>query len=240
MKFRFKPPVLVIMAAVFFTAVFISLGKWQLRQAERKTDIIALHEANQLKPALPLREALADAGIRQNNRRVFLRGTPIPDRQFLLDNKVFMGRVGFDVLTPFVVENDSVVVLVDRGWQAMGARRSDLPDISIAAHLMDIEGALSLSEKGFTLGGMDEGERGWPRIIQYIDFNKIEGLLEAKLVPFVVRLADHPAAYIERPRPVATITPDKHKGYAFQWFAMAAAVLVLFVALNLKRRKDHD
>ena len=34
---------------------------------------------------------------------------------------------------------------------------------------------------------------------------------------FVLRLdADHPYAYTERSRPVVSMTPDKHRAYAFQ------------------------
>lgn len=227
------------MATVFLVFVFISLGKWQLRQADHKTEIIALYEKNKRQPALPLHEVL-NLDAKKNNRRVSLRGTPWPERQFLLDNKVFAGRVGFDVLTPFILENGSGVVLVDRGWQALGERRSDLPEVPIAPKMMSLQGRLMASEKGFALGGMDEGEQTWPRIIQYIDYEELSRLLAKPLVPFVVRLdADQPGAYIERPRPVVSLMPDKHKAYAFQWFALAVAVFILFLALNVKRKPNN-
>ena len=240
MQFRFSPPLLATMATVFLVFVFISLGKWQLRQADSKAAIIALHEKNKQLPPLPLQQ-LDAAGAAQNNRRVSLRGAPLPERQFLLDNKVFKGRVGFDVLTPFAIENSAALMLVDRGWLAMGMRRSDLPDVRIAPEVAELTGSLYVSEKGFTLGAMDEGEHSWPRIIQYVDYERLSELLSAKVLPFVLRLdADHPYAYTERSRPVVSITPDKHKAYAFQWFALAAAVFILFLALNIKRKTSDD
>ena len=241
MKLRFKPPLLATMATVFVVFVFISLGKWQLRQADNKAAIVATHEKNQLQPAVPVQQLLDDASAAQNNRRVALRGAALPQRQFLLDNKVFQGQVGFDVLTPFVLEDGAGIVLLDRGWRRLGAKRSDLPEVHLPAQTMDIEGSVYVGEKGFTLGGMDEGEQGWPRIIQYLDYERLSQILGGTVLPFVVRLdADHPHAYTTRARPVVTIMPDKHRAYAFQWFALAAAVLLLFFFLNIKRKRNDD
>ena len=35
-----------------------------------------------------------------------------------------------------------------------------------------------------------------------------------------------------------TLTPDRHLGYAVQWFGLAATVLVVAVVLTARRRKE--
>src|SRR5207244_3970484 len=47
--------------------------------------------------------------------------------QLFIDNKVHAGRPGFHVVAPLRLAASSRYVLVDRGWIAQGARRSDLP-----------------------------------------------------------------------------------------------------------------
>ena len=36
-----------------------------------------------------------------------------------------------------------------------------------------------------------------------------------------------------------TLTPDRHLGYAVQWFGLAATVLVVAVVLTTRRRKER-
>jgi surfeit locus 1 family protein len=57
-----------------------------------------------------------------------------------------------------------------------------------------------------------------------------------KEVLALVLVAETPGAGLSRviERPAENI--DKHRGYAFQWFALAGAVVVLWVVVNLRRR----
>jgi cytochrome oxidase assembly protein ShyY1 len=41
-------------------------------------------------------------------------------------------------------------------------------------------------------------------------------------------------------RPSLRFGPARHLGYAFQWFALAIAAVVIFIALNLRRRPTEQ
>jgi cytochrome oxidase assembly protein ShyY1 len=39
--------------------------------------------------------------------------------------------------------------------------------------------------------------------------------------------------------PVEEITPEKHVGYAVQWFGLATALLIIYLGVNTKRVSRH-
>src|SRR5690606_22816052 len=43
-------------------------------------------------------------------------GRYLADRQFLIDNMILDGRVGYFVITPFQFSRDEPLLLVNRGW----------------------------------------------------------------------------------------------------------------------------
>ena len=66
----------------------------------------------------------------------------LPENQFLLDNKVYKRKAGYDVITPMLV-NDKIL-LVNRGW-VDGNNRLTMPDIDIATINTDVEGYTRMS-----------------------------------------------------------------------------------------------
>ena len=214
----------------------IEFGRWQLDRAEEKTRILETYQQRASESAVALPERIEDID-RWRYRKVHAVATPLPDRQFLLDNRTHGGQAGFNVLTPFELKNGDLL-LVDRGWVPLGEYRRTLPDVSILEEPMRVEGTIYAPYKeAFSLGGMDEGEFGWPRIIQFLDFNLLERRLNQTLRKFTVRL--DPAArhgYL-RDWSIVSLPPDRHLGYAFQGFAFAAAVLAVFLILTLRRKK---
>jgi len=54
---------------------------------------------------------------------------------------------------------------------------------------------------------------------------------------YEVRLEPGPASF-QVSWPVIAMSPDKHTGYAVQWFALAAALLGLFIFLGLVNARE--
>lgn len=40
--------------------------------------------------------------------------------------------------------------------------------------------------------------------------------------------------------PVETISPEKHLGYAVQWFALAVALVIIYLGVNTRRIDDEE
>ena len=230
------------LAAVSAVALFSGLGLWQLERAADKRAIIAALERESRTPV----EALPGdtAGLRALAfREVSVRGRFL-DKQFLLDNRLFEGRPGFDVLTPLSLA-DGRVILVDRGWVPAGPRRQPQATLTPpAGQPVGVRGRRWLPQTGIGLGparapvNSGGGDPAWPRMATRVEFDALEAALGQELIPAVIR-ADGDARWLYRPRPLRpAFGPMRHYGYAFQWFALALTVVVVSgVLLRQRRRK---
>jgi len=197
-------------------------------------------------------EALSEQGVSAVVfRRVTVKGKLLGDQQFLWDNRIHKGVAGFEVLVPVQLQEDGLpIVLVNRGWVQPGASRSELPDIALSSDLVSdveitFEGVHTLPSRGFAGGRALEsavpGEtRSWPALLQYPDYFEISGALGHPVIMGIVQEAKvsntnlQGLFYVNNWSPVAN-GPEKHYGYAFQWFAMFVALAVIFLVTNSRR-----
>ena len=216
----------------------MSLGNWQLRRAGEKQALQERFDNRESGATLLLPSRLFEVKDVEY-ARVAVRGEFLPHYTILLDNRVRNGVVGYDVLTPVSVEGGGLSVLVNRGWIAAGPRRDVLPKFPTPAGLQSLEGiALAPSGRYFELGA-DHAAGGKAAaavepVWQNLNFERYAETTRLALQPFLVRQTsasdDGLARTWERPdRGV-----DIHRGYAFQWYSLAALILVLYVVLNLR------
>ncbi len=237
-----RPRWLPLVAATAAFALFVSLGTWQLQRAGERAEEVEAIGAAEEQPPLPL--PADDVIPALAWQFVALEGRFMPARQFLLDNRTLDGDTGFVVLTPFRL-HDGRVVLVDRGWVvADGREPADSIQLPPAAEsVTTVIGRLWLAESGFSIGpALADTGNGWPRTTTRVDYAALGDALGHELVPAIVRLeADLP--WRLRARPVEPgFGPERHLGYAFQWYALAATVLIVTLALlfRMRRRRLHD
>jgi cytochrome oxidase assembly protein ShyY1 len=80
----------------------------------------------------------------------------------------------------------------------------------------------------------------WPQRIQSIDINKISQLLAKPLLPFIVYVDnDDSLGYIKEWVPIV-MPPEKHRGYAFQWFSLAIAWFILMLSASYKSASKNE
>jgi surfeit locus 1 family protein len=228
---RFQPALLPGVAALAALALTLALGNWQSRRAEEKLalgrglDDAARHAVLAL-PPVPV-----DAHAYEFSR-VSARGEYLPKYTILLDNKVLHGVPGYQVLTPLKISGGDVHVLVNRGWAAAGARRDSLPQVRMPAGIQAVEGiAVVPSSRILELDAKTEEGAVWQNLVlaRYANWSGL------KLQPVVLQQtsdADDGLARVwERPDTGA----DKHRGYAFQWYALSTMIVIAYVALSFKR-----
>ncbi len=218
--------------------VFVSLGRWQQGRAVEKALIVGSSQrrAKQSVKPLPM-DRVEYESLRY--LPVSVEGEYDNQHQFLLDNQVRNHRVGYNVFTPVKIKESEKSVLVDRGWIAQGLTRQLLPDINIGKTKVNISGVVYVPySKGFHLGGLDDGEFLWPRVIQFLDFDVISERLGYDLLPIVIRLSPKAENGFLREWAVVNMGPEKHYAYALQWYALALAMAIIFMILVLKKRND--
>jgi surfeit locus 1 family protein len=230
---RFRPGLPATVFTAFFLPVLLALGSWQLGRAEEKRRMFADFEAGSGTPV-----ALADhpAGLDGLTRyaRVEANGSYLPERQFLLDNMVEEQQAGYRVLTPLLLA-DGRAVLVDRGWvpKAFG-QEAGLPDVGVDGSPRAVTGRIDrLPRPGIELEG-GQGT-GWPRVVQFPSADELSEALGRPLVPGLILLdAAEPDGFLRNWRP-SDFGPERHVGYAVQWFALAVTLVILYLAWSFRK-----
>lgn len=223
---------------VLFFPLMIGLGLWQLDRETQKRDMLEQQTRQQQQEPAPVGRVDWQAGDALSFLPVSAQGRYLDERSFLLDNRLRDSRVGYEVLTPF--QSRDGTLLVNRGWIALGETRQQLPSIPPIAGEQTISGFLHVPE-GRTLvlsGDADPLADQWPRRIQRIDLVRISDLVGQELLPYTLRLDDDAPGALVTDWTAQPIRPETHRGYAVQWFAMAAALLILFLYSSLTRKED--
>ncbi|AGA34658.1 Cytochrome oxidase biogenesis protein Surf1, facilitates heme A insertion [Thioalkalivibrio nitratireducens DSM 14787] len=228
-------------AGVALLALFLALGHWQLQRADEKRALLAAFEAAAGERYQPL-DLSADPLETLRFQAVVVSGHYLREQQFLLDNQVREGRIGYRVITPLVHSGSGRAVLIERGWIPRSPERGMLPDVSegLSADPVSIRGHVYVPfGEGYRLGAMDDAAT-WPRVIQYLDFEAMGERLQRDVVPLTVRLdPDQPSGYLRDWRPVLPMGPERHLAYAVQWFGLALALVIIALVLT-RRRRFHE
>lgn len=233
----FAPRAWSAIATAAALAVFVSLGWWQIGRGREKQALVdSFARGTQTSVALA-----GDVTVDELPRYQHVRaeGRYDPAHQVLIDNMPsHAGRPGYRVLTPFVREGSHRLLLVDRGWVPLGATREALPAVEVAAEHRAVAGRLDqLPAPGVRVGqAAAPGDERWPRVLNFPRVQDLEQALGAPVESRIVLLDPAAPDGFERVwRPALQSGPERHLGYAVQWFALAIVALAIFVALSLQR-----
>lgn len=226
-----------LLLALAVAAAFASLGCWQLRRADEKAAWLADWAERAHRPAVDL-AALDAAAATSRYRRVVLRGEYRPQHEFLLLNRIHDGRPGVEVYTPFAPAGGGDWLLVNRGWYEATPGHVPAP-LPPPAGLVAIDGLLAQpANPGLRLGSI-EPAGPWPQPVVWLDAPAAARALGRGVLGAVLLLDPAlPGGFVRdwHPDP-GMFGPERHRGYAVQWFALAVTVLVTFVALDRRRRR---
>lgn len=214
------------------------LGLWQLERAQEKVEQqLAFQAAGQQAPTplseVPIAGVQFDA-LQHQNRRVVLRGEYLNERNIFLIYQAYEDQIGWEVITPFLLEDGSQVALVSRGWSGIGTVEE------LAAAVPAITGRVAIEGQLFVPTPEQSAQRGdalaaeWPRIQRHLNSGELAPLFAAPLFPYVVRLAEKQPGVLVRHWPLVLVDSGRNFSYALQWFAMAIAVALasLFLGSN--------
>ncbi|HZH44511.1 MAG TPA: SURF1 family protein [Lysobacter sp.] len=222
--------------ALLAIALFVRLGLWQSQRAvEKQAMLRAAASVLDRREPQPLARAADPRRVRgydwaEGRGRFAARGP------LLLDNQQRGGRTGVRVYRIFVPEPAGTPLLVDLGWLPLAGRR-ELPAIERLDGSHVLRGLLAPPPSPGLALGAPLARHGDAWLMTRVDPAAIarETGLPA-LAPRVLRL--DPALPLGYERDLVllanTLPPEKHRGYAVQWFALAAAVLVTAVLLTVR------
>jgi surfeit locus 1 family protein len=228
---------IVLLAALAGVVLTLRLGVWQLDRATQKLALQAALDERARRPALEAAglATTAEAAEAQHFRPVQLTGRWIAGRTVFLDNRQMNGRPGFFVVTPLQLDGRPEAVLVQRGWVARDfIDRTRLPALTTPPGRVEVHGLIAPPPaRLYDFGGGAEGA-----IRQNLDVAAYARETGLALLPLSVWQSEAPGNAgdgLQRQWPQPAVDVHKHRGYAFQWFALAALMTGLYVWFQLVR-----
>ena len=239
----------ILALVIFIVPLLLRLGFWQLQRADEKIQLQAAYDHQQSLPAasfdqfqgLKNHAVTGTAGIHSelnqepllSSRRVLLRGKYDNQQMILLDNQIVQGKAGYDVISPFITYKGALV-LINRGWIAGFADRNTLPKIGSVNNVVEVEASIYIPlGKAITLAP-DEWPEGWPLVVQWLNIPRIADRLAQDVFPYVLRIEDGHSGVLHRHWLPINTQPEKHWGYAVQWFLMALSLTIFWLYTSIK------
>ena len=224
---------LLVLLGLLVATGFALLGRWQLHRAVEKQDMLdAVSRVMRTRAPGPLTAAAQPRGYDWAAGSGHFLGAPV----LLLDNQRRGDAVGVHVYLPFQSDAGQTL-LVDMGWLALPGDRK-LPEVSVPVGSHQVSGLLSPPPApGIALGPAYVAQgRNW--LLTRVDITALSAASRLSLAPRVLRL--DPALALGYPRDLDllsnTLPPERHRGYALQWFGLSLAVLVTTFLLYFRRR----
>jgi cytochrome oxidase assembly protein ShyY1 len=234
------------------------LGIWQLeRKAQKDIRLVQISERQSNRPyelsELLLAQSVSDnSDVNIQDFPVSFDGTAQMDSLFFIDNKIESGRAGYQLVVP-VVTMAGDIVLTNFGWLRGNGIRGQLPQVSaevralVSSQSLQFSGIVSYPSINRMVSETNTAFGQFPVLLQQIDVIQIQrhlsttGFLQsAELFPFVVNLEPEPnSEFIRNWQPVV-MSPEKHLGYAVQWFGLAIAALTIYLLSLMKLFKTKN
>lgn len=235
---RFRPALWPTLFTLPALAALLGLGTWQLYRLDWKTDLIAEREARGTAPAIVLPREIADPRALEF-RRVRLAGRFLHEAEMYLSGRTFKGQVGVHVATPMVLA-DGRGLLVDRGWVPMARKDPASRAEGQPEGLVVVEALLRTGGwKGSAMFRPDN--RPEDNTWFWVDPEAMAARAGLKNPVTAVYAAAGPA---ENPGglPVGGQTRvnlrNDHLQYAITWYALAVALVVIYVLFHLRHRPE--
>lgn len=212
-------------------SILINLGLWQLSRADEKSQIEQKVTQREQLASIRLSELTAEQVNNPTGVRVSIKATPVKGRYLLLDNQSVDGEVGYLALQLIKTQTGNSLLL-ERGFVPSSLYRSELPKVDWLSEPFAFTGRL-YNRSMNPLSQELHMEQGEVSRIQNLNFSQLREAWRIDLVPYVVQPIMDSWPYVQPWRPIS-MKPEKHLGYAVQWFSMAAVLALLAIGLLVR------
>lgn len=243
---KIKLPLMLIVGLLIVLSM-LRLGVWQLDRAEQKQLILSQLQAKSEQAHTDLLAISKNIQLeRQRFRNVSAAGVYDADKSIYIDNQVVNGQVGYQIFTPLIL-TPGQAILVARGWLPVGSSRDVLPVFETPLESQALIGRLNLPPAQPPL--WDESYNVYNGAVwQYLPISEYAQQMQLNVLPLVLELAPEQTAESDESkspfvREWSAVNDEwvaKHKGYAFQWFAMAVAFFIACLVLLIRKVSTHN
>ena len=221
---------------VIFAIACCALGTWQLNRRAEALAEVARIDANYDADPVPVGEALPDLAAFDVDQRwqvVALTGEFLVDDEVVVRNRPFGGSSGFEVITPFRLD-DGTVFMVDRGWIAQNSQGRPSEAAPAPTGQVEVTARLKAGEDriaGRTSTGVE---------LATIDLDELAERVDGPTYTGAYGVLVQSGADVDEP-PLAAARPIRDEGphlsYALQWYVFALLGFIgLAWAANQERK----
>ncbi len=233
-----KTLVKLLLYATAITLLFlmIRLGFWQLSRAEEK-QIIQNFVVEQNTKEIDLGKTLVS--IDNLYQQAFGVGEYIHDQGILIDSQVSEGKVGYHIVTPFRLEKNGRIILVNSGWIPVGVSRKIKPKVSLPEGRLNVSGRLQKPHAKPPIW-KDETPLVQDGAWQYLSIEEFMKRSNLTVSPLILELEPNlvgVGGYERKWRVYDDTWINRHKAYALQWFSMAFVFTLMCLVLEFRSRR---
>jgi len=214
-------------------AAFGRLGLWQLDRAAEKVEAQAALVIESSLNAAPIESIpnghLHRANPELQNRHVSMKGEFVNDRTILLLAEFFQGMIGYGVVTPFRLESNDQLILVNRGWTTAILPPDTPPNLRPVSGSVEITGQIYVPAENERVIASQIDASVWPLRMRSLEIDIIAEIIDEPLFPFEVRLTEEQDGVLVRHWPAVNADVNQNLSYSIQWFSLS--LLVLFASL---------
>jgi cytochrome oxidase assembly protein ShyY1 len=215
-------------------SILIRLGFWQLSRMEEKKETQRVWRLGQNAKPQALETILSDSALPKAHQRVILPSLFWLSYVLLLDNQSNAHQAGYRIFYLASTQANTLskpLILVKGPWIPYGSIEHNPflnPENSLGVINAGL-GYIQFPSRGFQLGKQSHSvPLRWPLIVQWIDLNQLSDLIGHPIAPF----------WIQLDRPITlSLSPQKHLGYAVQWFLFAGLWLAHGIFLLQRKHK---
>jgi surfeit locus 1 family protein len=218
-------------------ALTVALGFWQLGRADTKQALQRRIDDFAKQPPI----ALDASALKLDEvllRHVEARGRFEPRYAVFIDNRLYKHQPGYYVYMPLRITGSDRYVLVNRGWVAAGAERNRAPAVKTHEGDVVVRGtAVPPSERFLELSSTVADGNIWQNMV----LERFRQATKLDVQPVIVQqteLANTPDDGLIRDWPPVDLKRNTHLAYAVQWFALAAAIFIYYMIINVRRKSD--
>lgn len=233
---RFHPGVAPTLVVLLLLPLLVFLGFWQLGRGEQKRVLLENYAERRAAEPTPFDQLPTEDPA---FRRVHLYGRFDAEHSVLLDNRTRDGKAGVELLQPFLDQASGVWLLLNRGWLPWPDRRTP-PVFTTPSQALNLDAWVYVAPGATFQLQADPAGAKWPRLITAVAPATLWTELGRSGFAYELRVESGPASYLVD-WPVVAMGPEKHLGYAVQWFALAVALfgLYLYLGWHNAREKHH-
>lgn len=216
-----------------FLPITLALGAWQLSRAADKNQVLAAFEVSSQQSGYWIASEVPAVGAEVETCVVFT------GEQWFLDNRTLNGQVGYDVFLPAHRCNLETPVLVRLGWVQQPGTRDELPEVAMpsANTSVIVTGQIRpvAPPPWLTSGPEDLSGRQW----RFQSMDDLPDSEFAGVAPVMQLLTPEEWVLQDIWEPV-TVPPERHLGYAIQWFGLGGVLIIGFLIWGIRRSQEWE